>query len=125
MSHALLSPSASHRWIACPQSARLTEFLADSESSYASEGTLAHSVAEAKLNYKLGRAKQTPVSEDAEMDEYTSDYADFVMEQTDGLDMVVAPIGGGGMISGTCLTLSTLAPEVQVIAAEPEQAVAE
>ena len=27
------------------------------------------------------------------------------VEQTDGLDMVVAPIGGGGMISGTCLTL--------------------
>lgn len=45
-----------------------------------------------------------------------------LMEQTDGLDMVVAPIGGGGMISGTCLTLSTLAPEVQIIAAEPEQA---
>ncbi|WP_353475611.1 pyridoxal-phosphate dependent enzyme (plasmid) [Salipiger sp. H15] len=44
------------------------------------------------------------------------------MEQTDGLDMVVAPIGGGGMISGTCLTLSTLAPECEVIAAEPEQA---
>ena len=44
------------------------------------------------------------------------------MEQTDGLDMVVAPIGGGGMISGTCLTLSTLAPQTQIIAAEPEQA---
>ncbi len=44
------------------------------------------------------------------------------MEQTDGLDMVVAPIGGGGMISGTCLTLSTLAPETQIIAAEPDQA---
>ena len=44
------------------------------------------------------------------------------MEQTGGLDVVVAPIGGGGMISGTCLTLSTLAPECQVIAAEPEQA---
>lgn len=44
------------------------------------------------------------------------------MEQTDGLDTVVAPIGGGGMISGTCLTLSTQAPECQVIAAEPEQA---
>lgn len=44
------------------------------------------------------------------------------MEQTDGLDMMVAPIGGGGMISGTCLTLSTLAPEVQIIASEPEQA---
>ncbi len=44
------------------------------------------------------------------------------IEQTDGLDIVVAPIGGGGMISGTCLTLSNLAPETQVIAAEPEQA---
>lgn len=44
------------------------------------------------------------------------------MEQTDGLDIVVAPIGGGGMISGTCLTLATQAPETEVIAAEPEQA---
>ena len=44
------------------------------------------------------------------------------MEQVDGLDIMVAPIGGGGMISGTCLTLSTLAPEVQIIASEPEQA---
>ena len=44
------------------------------------------------------------------------------MEQTDGMDMVIAPIGGGGMVSGTCLTLSTLAPETQIIAAEPEQA---
>ena len=38
------------------------------------------------------------------------------------LDMVVAPIGGGGMISGTCLTLSSIAPGVKIIAAEPEQA---
>jgi threonine dehydratase len=45
-----------------------------------------------------------------------------MMEQVDGLEFVVAPIGGGGMISGTCLTLATLAPEVKVIAAEPEQA---
>ena len=45
-----------------------------------------------------------------------------LMEQTDGLDAVVAPIGGGGMVSGTCLTLSNLAPEVKIFAAEPEQA---
>jgi len=44
------------------------------------------------------------------------------IEQSGGVDMMVAPIGGGGMISGTCLTLSTLAPEVEIIAAEPEQA---
>ena len=42
--------------------------------------------------------------------------------QVPGLDAVIAPIGGGGMISGTCLTLSTIAPGVQIYAAEPEQA---
>ena len=45
-----------------------------------------------------------------------------LMEQVEGLDQVIAPIGGGGMISGTCLTLSAIAPQVQVFAAEPEQA---
>jgi threonine dehydratase len=43
-------------------------------------------------------------------------------EQVDGLDAVVAPIGGGGMVSGTCLTLSNIAPNVEIYAAEPEQA---
>ncbi|MCX2724629.1 beta-hydroxyaspartate dehydratase BhcB [Roseibium salinum] len=45
-----------------------------------------------------------------------------LLDQTDGLDAVIAPIGGGGMVSGTCLTLSNLAPEVKIYAAEPEQA---
>lgn len=45
-----------------------------------------------------------------------------LLEQTDGLDAVIAPIGGGGMISGTCLTLSNLTPDVKIYAAEPEQA---
>lgn len=38
------------------------------------------------------------------------------------LDAVVAPIGGGGMISGSCLTLSTIAPHVEIYAAEPQEA---
>jgi threonine dehydratase len=45
-----------------------------------------------------------------------------LIEQVDNLDAVIAPIGGGGMISGTCLTLSNLAPNVKIYAAEPEQA---
>jgi threonine dehydratase len=45
-----------------------------------------------------------------------------LIEQVDGLDAVIAPIGGGGMVSGTCLTLSTVAPGVEIYAAEPEQA---
>jgi threonine dehydratase len=45
-----------------------------------------------------------------------------LIEQVEGLDAVVAPIGGGGMVSGTCLTLSGLAPQMKIYAAEPEQA---
>jgi len=45
-----------------------------------------------------------------------------MLGQVDGLDAVVAPIGGGGMVSGTCLTLSAVASHVKIYAAEPEQA---
>jgi threonine dehydratase len=45
-----------------------------------------------------------------------------LMSQVEGLDAVIAPIGGGGMVSGTCLTLSSIAPEVEIYAAEPKQA---
>ncbi len=45
-----------------------------------------------------------------------------LVEQVEGLDAVVAPIGGGGMISGTCLSLSNIAKDVKIYAAEPEQA---
>jgi len=42
-----------------------------------------------------------------------------LLKQVDGLTAVVAPIGGGGMISGTCLTVSKLAPHIKIYAAEP------
>lgn len=45
-----------------------------------------------------------------------------LVEDIGDLDAVIAPIGGGGMISGTCLTLSNIAPDVKIYAAEPEQA---
>ncbi|MCG6903325.1 MAG: pyridoxal-phosphate dependent enzyme [Rhodobacter sp.] len=45
-----------------------------------------------------------------------------LLDQVEDLDIVIAPIGGGGMISGTCLTLSHAAPGIDIIAAEPEQA---
>lgn len=45
-----------------------------------------------------------------------------LIEDLRELDAVIAPIGGGGMISGTCLTLSTIAPDVAIYAAEPEAA---
>ena len=45
-----------------------------------------------------------------------------LIDQVKDLDCVVAPIGGGGMISGTCLTVSHLAPSIEIFAAEPKQA---
>jgi threonine dehydratase len=45
-----------------------------------------------------------------------------LMHQVEELDAVIAPIGGGGMVSGTCCTLSKIAPWVEIYAAEPEQA---
>ena len=45
-----------------------------------------------------------------------------LLEQVGDLDVVVTPIGGGGLTAGTCLTVSAVAPHVEVVAAEPEQA---
>ncbi|MEI6893128.1 MAG: beta-hydroxyaspartate dehydratase BhcB [Colwellia sp.] len=42
-----------------------------------------------------------------------------LVNQVLDLDAVVAPIGGGGMISGTCLTLSNTHPTIKIYAAEP------
>ena len=47
--HALLSASASSRWLACPPSARLEARFPDSRSAYAAEGTQAHALAEGLL----------------------------------------------------------------------------
>jgi threonine dehydratase len=45
-----------------------------------------------------------------------------LLEQVEGLDSIIAPIGGGGMVSGTCLTVKSIAPGIDVFAAEPQQA---
>lgn len=52
MAHALLSPSAAHRWLVCTPSARLERGMDDQPSEYAEEGTKAHALAEAVLTGK-------------------------------------------------------------------------
>ena len=42
-----------------------------------------------------------------------------LIEQVDRLDAIVAPIGGGGLMSGTGLAASTMLPGVRLIGAEP------
>lgn len=43
-----------------------------------------------------------------------------LLEQAPDLDAVVVPVGGGGLISGIAATLDALAPQVRVIAVQPE-----
>jgi hypothetical protein len=52
--HALLSPSGASRWLACTPSARLEEQFPDRAGEAAREGTLAHTLSEVILGYKLG-----------------------------------------------------------------------
>lgn len=41
------------------------------------------------------------------------------LQQAPDLDVVMAPIGGGGLISGTALTVAGLTPDIEVVGAEP------
>lgn len=43
-------------------------------------------------------------------------------EDVGNLDAIVAPIGGGGMISGTCLAMANASPNTKIFAAEPKNA---
>lgn len=43
-------------------------------------------------------------------------------EEVPDLDLVVTPVGGGGLISGTALAVFAMSPKTVVIGAEPQQA---
>ena len=45
-----------------------------------------------------------------------------LIEDTPGLEAVIAPVGGGGLLSGTSLSTHALLPRVPVFAGEPEGA---
>lgn len=45
-----------------------------------------------------------------------------LLNQVSGLDAVVVPVGGGGMIAGVATAIKTIKPSIKVFAAEPEKA---
>jgi threonine dehydratase len=42
-----------------------------------------------------------------------------LLQETSGLDMIICPVGGGGLLSGTSLSAHFFSKETRVIAAEP------
>ncbi len=43
-------------------------------------------------------------------------------DQAGAMDVVVTPVGGGGLLSGTCIAARQLQPSLRILAAEPELA---
>jgi len=89
--HALLSASGTYRWLNCTPSARLTEKMEDTTSSYAEEGTLAHALGELLLKKELKLIKPKQFNQELkairenpmffpDMEEEVEEYANYVME---------------------------------------------
>lgn len=82
MAHAILSASASSRWLHCTPSARLERKFPDASSPYAEEGTLAHAYAERFLNLFLKTGKTAVVINDnTEMQEAVQAYVNICVEK--------------------------------------------
>lgn len=80
--HAILSASASHRWLHCTPSVRLEQGFEAETSVFAEEGTAAHELSEHKLRKFLKIKSRKPKSEFHcdEMEEYTDIYVNFAIE---------------------------------------------
>ncbi|EIY48022.1 DUF2800 domain-containing protein [Bacteroides nordii] len=95
--HAILSPSAAYRWLACTPSARFEEQIPEEENLYAAEGTLAHELAAVLLLEKTGgrvdddtlkAIKANPLYS-SEMQEYCEGYASFVAGLARGVHVYI------------------------------------
>lgn len=72
MGHAILSPSASHRWIMCPASVRMTRDLPPQEESvYAREGTQFHTLCELSAKFMFLGGSQL---------EYEQEFLEWALE---------------------------------------------
>ena len=83
--HAYLSASASHRWLACPPSAKLCANIQDQVSEYAQQGTDCHELCAYLIEKALGREVIDPTDNltyyDAEMQNCAEEYRNYVLEQ--------------------------------------------
>lgn len=80
-SHAVLSASASARWLKCSPSARWELKFPDKSSPYAAEGTEAHALAEKTLKDFRAGGRPEVVSDNSETREAIQSYVDTVVEK--------------------------------------------
>lgn len=117
--HALLNASGSKRWLACPPSAVLESKFPYNTSEAATEGTLAHSVAEKILKRYLADKPVSSGKVDADMLDYVSQYTDLCIEKMNAAKakdksattLIEARLGfsrwvPGGFGTGDCVIIS-------------------
>ena len=87
--HAYLSASASHKWLACPPSAKLCANILDQASEYAQQGTDCHELCAYLVEKALGRDVIDPTENltyyDAEMQNCAEEYRNYILEQIEAI----------------------------------------
>lgn len=84
MTHSKVSPSALYRVLNCPPSTLYDQLITETDgNAAANEGSLAHMIAERKLNRELGREAPEWSCEDAEMDILTDRYVQYCLDRYD------------------------------------------
>lgn len=117
--HAVLSPSAAHRWLECTPSARLEESFPATTSDFAEEGTAAHQLAELCASYAVGKISEKNYSTQLkklqqgkwyteEMMEACQGYADLIRKKS--LDLA-AQTGDAEVLLETSLRFSEWVPD--------------
>lgn len=123
--HALLNASGSKRWLACPPSVVLESKFPYTTSEAATEGTLAHSVAEKILKRYLADKPVSHGKVDADMFDYVSQYTDLCIEKMNAAKakdksttaLIEARLGfsrwvPGGFGTGDCVIISDSCIEI-------------
>ncbi len=93
--HSVLSASAAHRWLECPGSVAMTTGLPRRSTSYAAEGTAAHSILERRLQ---GLPLLVEAGATMSVDGYDIEVTDEMLEHVEHVAQSIESTSGGALV---------------------------